>query len=543
MKWIDDKLIESTYLFCAKRLSNSEEAKDLAHDILYEAIRTLSLGREFSSFYSWYWKMARNKYADCIRHKQSPDLPIEAAGGAVFDTPPPIERLILKEDIAALNYSLSRLASSYRKIMIRYYLREQSVADIADDLGLPVGTVKRRLFDARKQVKERIENMNNIGKSSYAPAQAEWFWGGLAEQASRLMESSKIIPQIMVICRSEQKTVNDIADEMGIAPVYLEEILGKMTEEQLLLSPAKEKYLANFCVFPKQIYTETVLYANKVFYENGFPERVTEKLLAAKEKITSLSFYGNDFDYRYLMWLIYAEAENIFGEEGRLKHLEKYKGKLTDDGRKYHLTMQYLLPDESFDELIFKEIKAVNWSCLQQSFGTGNYGRVTFVNNFEAEPFPNDKVHSEDWLRGRDMWVDGNNISLLFDLVKYPQKVLSEFEEEKAADFLKKGLLKKEGECFTVQLPIFLRAIYEDMREIIRAEIGELAREYADIIGSEVEKRLLPYVRKDMLNNFLYFDMRIFFQITGGLFWYGWDKYLALPEDYTCSAAGLYLMK
>lgn len=170
MKYIDDKLIENTYLFCAKRLSDSEEAKDLAQDILYEAIRALSSGKEFISFYSWYWKMARNKYADCIRHKCSPDLPIEAAGGIAADTPPPIERLIVKEDFAALNYSLSRLASSYRQIMIRYYLRKQSVNSIADDLGIPVGTVKRRLFDARKQLKERIDNMNNIGKSAYAPA-------------------------------------------------------------------------------------------------------------------------------------------------------------------------------------------------------------------------------------------------------------------------------------------------------------------------------------------------------------------------------------
>ena len=46
-----------------------------------------------------------------------------------------------------------------------------------------------------------------------------------------------------------------------------------------------------------------------------------------------------------------------------------------------------------------------------------------------------------------------------------------------------------------------------------------------------------------MISNFLHWDMRMFFQITGSLFWYGWDKNLALPEDYSRSAAGLYLMK
>lgn len=542
-EYINSELIESTYLFCVKRVSDSEAAKDLAQDILYEAVRALAGGREIVSFYSWYWKMARNKYADYIRHKRSPDMPIEAAGGIAADVPQPIEKLIAEEDISALNYSLSRLASSYREIMIRFYLRGQSVQSVADDLGIPVGTVKRRLFDARKQLKERFDNMNNIGKSAYAPAQTDLFWGDSAMQASCLMDSSKIIPQVMVICRSEQKSVNEIADEMGIAPVYLEEILERMTEEKLLISPAKGKYLSNCCVFPKQEYSEAKLYANKAFHDGGFPEKITEKLLAVKDKITSLSFYGNDFDYGYLMWLLYAAAGDVFGTLGKERYLEKYNGKYAKDDREYRLTVQYILPDEDFDGSVFNEIKAVNWSCLHQNFSTADYGRVTFVNMFETEPFPDGNRRPEDWRRGRDRWVDGDNVSLLFDLVKYPNKKLTEFEEEKAADLLKNGLLKKEGERLIVQLPIFLRAIHDEMFGIIRAEIKELAGEYADIIGEGVEKRLLPYVRRDLMSNFLHWDMRMFFQITDGLFWYGWDKFLAQPEDYSRSAAGLSLIK
>ncbi|MDE6746553.1 MAG: sigma-70 family RNA polymerase sigma factor, partial [Oscillospiraceae bacterium] len=162
-EYINGELIENTYLFCVKRVSDTEAAKDLAQDILYEGIRGLAGGREFVSFYSWYWKMARNKYADYVRNKRSPHMPIESAGGIAADIAPPIEKLIAAEDISALNYSLSRLASAYREILIRFYLREQSVNSIADDLGIPVGTVKRRLFDARKKLKERFDNMNTVG--------------------------------------------------------------------------------------------------------------------------------------------------------------------------------------------------------------------------------------------------------------------------------------------------------------------------------------------------------------------------------------------
>ena len=541
-EYINGELIENTYLFCVKRISDSEAAKDLAQDILYEAVRALSSGRELVSFYSWYWKMARNKYADYIRSKRSPHLPIESAGGIAADVPAPIERLIAAEDISVLNYSLSRLASAYREILIRFYLREQSVQSIADDLGIPVGTVKRRLFDARKKLKEGFDNMNNIGTSAYAPAQVDWFWGGSMSRASNLMGSSKIVPQTMVICRSEPKSVNGIADEMGIAPVYLEDILEKMTAEKLLISPAKGKYLSNCCVFPKQAYTETKLYANKIFHENGFPEKITEKLFVIKDKITSLDFYGNHFDYRYLMWLMYAAAEDSFGTVGRDEYLKKYNGKYPNDGRDYQLTVLYILPDESFDGSLFNEIKSVHWSCLHQFFDTADHGHAGFINDFEAPPFPYDDRRPDDCLVGRDRWVDGNNISLLIDLAKNPQKRLTEYEEEKAADFLKNGLLEKEGDKLTVQMPVFSRAVHNEFFEIIRTSIEDLAKEYAEAVGEGVEKRLMPYVRKDMIGNFLHWDMRMFFKILGCLFWYGWDKHLALPEDYSRSAAGLYLL-
>ncbi|MDE6591463.1 MAG: hypothetical protein K2K57_00165 [Oscillospiraceae bacterium] len=49
---LNEELIENTYLFCVKRISDSEAAKDLAQDILYEAVHALKSGREFASFYS-----------------------------------------------------------------------------------------------------------------------------------------------------------------------------------------------------------------------------------------------------------------------------------------------------------------------------------------------------------------------------------------------------------------------------------------------------------------------------------------------------------
>ena len=51
-EYISNELIEATYLFCVKRISDTEAAKDLSQDILYEALRAIASGKQFVSFYS-----------------------------------------------------------------------------------------------------------------------------------------------------------------------------------------------------------------------------------------------------------------------------------------------------------------------------------------------------------------------------------------------------------------------------------------------------------------------------------------------------------
>ena len=542
--YISKELIENTYLFCVKRISDSEAARDLSQDILYEALRVIASGKEFVSFYSWYWQMARNKYADYIAHKQNAALPIEMAIGRVSDDMQPIECLITAEDISTLNFSLSRLAALHREIIIRYYLKEQTILQISAELNIPVGTVKSRLFDAKKKLKERFDNMNNTGKTAYAPADVSWCWGYACTNAALLMKSSKIYPQIMVICRNEAKGVNEIADEMGIAPVFLEEALDKMLKADLLVSNAKGKYQANWCVFPRKALISAQLHACNVFHNNGFGERITEKLLGLKERITALDFYGNHFDYRYLMWLLYVQAGYVMGHFGGKHYRCKYDEKYPKEAeRTYGLTMHYVLPDENCDYSALKNLREIEWSCLEQGFHTAKYGTVLYHNDFCYSPFPSDSVDDiSNFRAGRDRWVDGENISLLVELAETPDKKLSAFEKEKAADFLKNGLLKKDGHKLVVQLPIMKIDVHSKIWCLLRDELTQLAQEYTDLVSTGVEEILLPYVRKDLMSNFIHWDMSRFFDPKNALFYYGWDKHLAHPEDYSTSAAGLYII-
>lgn len=534
---ISEELIENTYLFCRKRIQDSEAAKDLSQDIILCAIAAIRSGKSFTDFYGWYWKMARNKYADYLTARKN--LPVELNMGVASDIPEPIEALISEEEISALNYSLSRLSSINRETVIRYYLKEQTVEEIARALNIPVGTVKRRLFDVRKNVKERIVNMNNsIGKSAYAPANVNYFFGYNCAGAEKVI-SQKIAEQIAVIARSEPKTVNQISDEMGVAPVYVEDIVRQMVNHSLLKESGKGRYATNFCVFPQNVYAKAESEMNRIFFEREFPKRITEMLYDLKDEITALSFYGKDFDYSYLLWLLYVAAGYEMGELSAKAIIESRYPMIKDEAeRSYRITAMYLTPEETAEGYPYK---GIGWSNIGQGFLTSGYGSVMFYNLFDAYPF----VEKNGGRLNRCKWINGGNVSLLIALSENPSMELNANEQELAAVFIEHGLVKKTENGLKVLIPIMSDDTYAEIGKIIHKNIKPLAEEYGREAGGAFIDALLPYVRKDLISNFLYWDVKVRMQELPALFYYGIEqgKSLKLPQDYTRSAAGLLLTR
>ena len=197
---LTERLIEATYLYCYKRLANSSDAQDLAQDILYEALRALRSGREIRAFYPWYWALAANRLRMFLQMKRTGAVSLDpvgglAAGGASVD-----EELLSEEEIGALHYAVSRLSSLHREVVVLYYLREMKVSEIAARLSVPVGTVKRRLYEARIEIeKGMVQTMTGCGKTSFAPAEPELRDGFAMPRYWKTMDDL-IVRQILAAC-------------------------------------------------------------------------------------------------------------------------------------------------------------------------------------------------------------------------------------------------------------------------------------------------------------------------------------------------------
>jgi RNA polymerase sigma-70 factor (ECF subfamily) len=80
---------------------------------------------------------------------------------AAVDAPDDVEA-----DLATVERELARLPVVEREVLTLFYLRELSLGEVADVLGVPAGTVKSRLFRARKLLRREIERAPESGGDS-----------------------------------------------------------------------------------------------------------------------------------------------------------------------------------------------------------------------------------------------------------------------------------------------------------------------------------------------------------------------------------------
>ncbi|MBD2861447.1 RNA polymerase sigma factor [Paenibacillus oceani] len=156
---LQQEYLEKLVYYALKKTGNKHEAEELAQDIAVQAVISLSNGSEPSEFAHWLWKLARNRYARWAERKHRGRLVtaiIDDEQLAEFeDGGPSVEdRLILKENISLLKRELSLLSFYYREITVAYYIRGERVQDIASNLQLPAGTIKRKLYESRKNIRE-----------------------------------------------------------------------------------------------------------------------------------------------------------------------------------------------------------------------------------------------------------------------------------------------------------------------------------------------------------------------------------------------------
>lgn len=153
------------------------------------------------------------------------------------------------EEASKIRKELNHLSFITREVLIRYYFGNQSVSDIAEGLGIPEGTVKSRLSASRNQMKKGLETMET--RENYLPGEMYLSFGGsqgLKGEPMSLVEENLIVTNLLILAYDKPITVSDLSKAIGISAAYIEPIIKKLVDGELMVQMDSGKVYTDFII-------------------------------------------------------------------------------------------------------------------------------------------------------------------------------------------------------------------------------------------------------------------------------------------------------
>jgi RNA polymerase sigma factor (sigma-70 family) len=150
---------DSIYFMLLKMINNKDDADDLTIEAFGKAFHRLKQYTPNYAFSTWLFKIASNNCIDWIRKQKkktfSIDSPVGTDDGDEMsielrsDGLDPEDIAIRDQKNAIMREVVDKLKPRYRQLVELRYYKEYSYEEIAEELDLPLGTVKAQLFRAR----------------------------------------------------------------------------------------------------------------------------------------------------------------------------------------------------------------------------------------------------------------------------------------------------------------------------------------------------------------------------------------------------------
>ena len=149
---------DAVFGIALSRLRNFHDAEDLAQTTFVEAFDRLDRLKDPTGLGPWLRTIAINRSINFLKRRERM-VDFEAIDEPVSDGPSPqvdVEKSELREQVMD---AVGQLSKTQRETVTLYYISEYSLAEVATIQNVPLGTVKRRLHEARKKLKEEMVEM------------------------------------------------------------------------------------------------------------------------------------------------------------------------------------------------------------------------------------------------------------------------------------------------------------------------------------------------------------------------------------------------
>jgi RNA polymerase sigma-70 factor (ECF subfamily) len=139
--------IDAVYGHGLRFFGEPQAAEDVVQEVFIKVYRQLDTFEGDAAFTTWLFRVTRNVCLDMLRQGKRRPLPIDPIDLAAGSTPDHSDRVV---DAAALEQAMQALQPEDREALNAVALFGLSYEEAADSIGIPVGTVKSRVFRARR---------------------------------------------------------------------------------------------------------------------------------------------------------------------------------------------------------------------------------------------------------------------------------------------------------------------------------------------------------------------------------------------------------
>ncbi len=310
--------LKPIYGFALKRCKSIEDAEDLSQEIVLKAFRALLSKDNIGDTAKFIWTIAHNALNNYYRDnaKSMVGVSIDEVAELIADPDAEIDADDNSETIRRLQSEIAYLSKLQRKIVIAYYFENRKQSDIAKSLDIPIGTVKWHLFEAKKELKRGIDTMRKASELKFNPIKFHSFGinGSTGKKSPDDFFRSSLAQNICYSVRNTAKTINEIADDLGVSPVYVETEVDYL-EEYGFLQMQKNRYILNFIiseptaellVMQNNMYKHAAeLFANDLYDELTTSGILNDKDIICRQTDKPISLITSpDADRNFLLWAL-----------------------------------------------------------------------------------------------------------------------------------------------------------------------------------------------------------------------------------------------
>jgi RNA polymerase sigma-70 factor, ECF subfamily len=146
------------YRFVLRTVRDQTAAEDIVNDVFLDVWRTAVKYEGRSTVSTWILAIARFKAISAIRKRAPETLDEQTANAIEDDADDPESALQKKDKGTVLRRCLDQLSAEQRQVIDLVYYHEKSVSEVAEVVGIPVATVKTRMFYARRRLGELLKD-------------------------------------------------------------------------------------------------------------------------------------------------------------------------------------------------------------------------------------------------------------------------------------------------------------------------------------------------------------------------------------------------